>query len=372
MTSSIENLEFVSTDYQLILSETVAAFELESGAAVPPASMLAILLRIGAYREKLLRVLINETGKLCLLAGARSNALDFLGELVGCARLASEPASCDLSFVWASPLAVALEIPAGFRVQSGDGLVIFATTTDTTVSAGARGVTVSAECLTSGTAGNDYAAGTVNVLIDTLPITPQSVGNDAATAGGADTESDDHYRERIRLSAEASHGTAAAYKRLALDASTEVVDVAVLNIGPGEVGVYVIGADGAAVSSGGRSAVTTAVTADENRTLCDTVTVANATPVAFAVDVEIEFLEGKSALAGTSLDEAERLIAEWADVLKVTIGKDIVPEEIIALCQGLPGVYRVNVITPAYTVVAGSEVAQYTSISVTNAGETEA
>ncbi|MDT2242281.1 baseplate J/gp47 family protein [Paenibacillus larvae] len=69
------------------------------------------------------------------------------------------------------------------------------------IKAGKVSGTITTECSIAGDVGNGFLPGQLNVLVDPIPFI-QSVTNTTESAGGAEEETDDSYRERIRSAPE--------------------------------------------------------------------------------------------------------------------------------------------------------------------------
>jgi len=83
-------VKIVSDDPQAIAADLKSAYETATGRTVYPGQAEQMLIDICAYRESLCRAAINEAARQNLVAFARAPMLDYLGELVGVARLPGE------------------------------------------------------------------------------------------------------------------------------------------------------------------------------------------------------------------------------------------------------------------------------------------
>lgn len=82
--------KIVPDDPAAIAAELKAAYEAATGRTVYPGQAEQLLIDLCAYRESLCRAAINEAARQNLVAFARAPMLDYLGELVGVARLPGE------------------------------------------------------------------------------------------------------------------------------------------------------------------------------------------------------------------------------------------------------------------------------------------
>jgi phage-related baseplate assembly protein len=120
-------------------------------------------------------------------------------------------------------------IPAGLRV-TGDFVRYFLTDSTVVLYAGALSVEVTATAEEGGIDYNDMAPGTIETIVDVseVPLIDY-VTNTETTEGGADEESDEAYRERIREAENrlSTAGPAQAYKYWALSSNSLVSDAVV-------------------------------------------------------------------------------------------------------------------------------------------------
>ena len=83
-------VKLVDDDPLAIVDEMVARFQQDAGRTLYPAQIERLLIDQIAYREALVRAAINDVARQNLVAFARAPMLDYLGELVGVARLPGE------------------------------------------------------------------------------------------------------------------------------------------------------------------------------------------------------------------------------------------------------------------------------------------
>jgi len=127
----------------------------------------------------------------------------------GFARLGSTLSAGVVTFSRFTAGASPITIPAGTKVQTGDGAWQFVTTSAVTLAAGLTSAQASVTAVLGGAGGN-AAIGQVSVITSSLAGI-DTVTNAAAFVGGADAELDDAYRARFRVwLAGLSKGTKAA------------------------------------------------------------------------------------------------------------------------------------------------------------------
>lgn len=265
---------FIERDADQIVSEMVARYEELTGKTLQPAQPERLLLNTYAYRELLLRQGIQSAALQNLVDFSSAPVLDYLGALVGVTRLAAAPAECTIRFTLVAGRANPVTIPAGTRVSSVDGLAIFRTKEAANVAVGVNTVDVEADCDTPGVFGNGYAIGQISTILDPQAFIT-TASNLAATAGGADEETDDHLRDRIKLAPASfsNAGSAGAYKFWAKSANANIIDVAIHQPTPGTVSIYPLMASGEVTPDEVLTAVSEACNDEKIRPLTDTVEV---------------------------------------------------------------------------------------------------
>lgn len=174
---------------------------------------------------------LNDACRQKMLRYARGDTLDALGENLDCKRVDPAFATCTLKFSIGTAIATNIVIPAGVRVTS-DWTRYFETDETVVLAAGSTHVTVGATATEGGAAYNDIAIGEIKTIVDTseVPLV-DAVTNETATGGGAEKESDEAYRERIRNAdaATTTAGPAKAYRYWAIAASPLIADAVVEN-----------------------------------------------------------------------------------------------------------------------------------------------
>ena len=225
----MSELNFIETDAKKV-SDTILE-ELENGVNEPlfPGDERRI------YGETLAQVVVsvyntvNDACRQRMLRYARGSVLDAIGETRDVERRTPLTATTVLSFGVSEPAVSNIVIPAGLRV-TGDFVHYFTTDATVVLSAGLTAVEVTATAENGGEDYNDIAPGGINKIVDVsdVPLIDY-VTNTEATAGGADEEGDEPYRERIRVAENrlSTAGPAKAYKYWALSANSLVSDAVV-------------------------------------------------------------------------------------------------------------------------------------------------
>lgn len=223
------DLNFIETNAKEI-SESVLE-ELENGVNEPlyPGDERRI---VGDALAQVVVTVYNTVNDACrqkMLRYARGPVLDALGENRDVERRTPLPASTTLCFGVHEPVPSNIVIPAGLRV-TGDFVHYFMTDATVVLYAGALTVEVTATAENGGVDYNDISVGGIKTIVDVsdVPLIDY-VTNTETTAGGADEEGDEPFRERIREAENrlSTAGPAQAYKYWALSANSLVSDAVV-------------------------------------------------------------------------------------------------------------------------------------------------
>ncbi|HGE2150072.1 TPA: baseplate J/gp47 family protein [Pseudomonas aeruginosa] len=362
--------ELVKIDPAGIEADLIARYEAKSGKALYPAQIERLFIDQIAYAQSLVLSSIQHAGEQLLVRTSSAPTLDYLGELVGTARLLAQPARCRMLFSVPAPVAVPMLIQAGTRVGTSDARLVFRTDQDVTIATGQAQVRVTATCETTGTAGNGWAVGQIATLVS-LPADGLAARNETVTADGADEESDERYRERIILAPEAytNAGSRGAYRYHALAVHQSIIDVAVHGPEegqlPGHVALYPLTSAGMPTADL-LQRVESLVSGEKVRPLCDTVHVLVPSEVKYTIRAALTFYAGADRV--TAMATAQAAAEAYAADRRAGLGRDIVPEQLVAVLQA-PGVYRADVTEPAaLRVLSGNEWANCSSILLTDAG----
>jgi len=305
---------------------------------------------------------IDDAARRNLLAYARGDALDAIGDGRGAPRLQAAPARAIFRFALSAPQAGVTLIPAGTRVTP-DGALFFATDAALAIPAGQLAGDASATCLTPGAAGNGYEPGSVRIPVDLLPFVG-AVSNLDTTHGGADIEADDAYRERVRLSPArfSVAGPAAAYDYHARSASADVRDVSVTTISPGEVLLTLL-LPPEALPEDAIGAVYAACNARDVRPLTDLVTVRAAKPIPFDVDVTYYAPLDAEAVVVAAVEGPGGALDTYAEWQTSRIGRAINPDYLLMLLMQA-GAIRADIEAPAYEELGPTQVASLANVTI--------
>lgn len=360
---------FLHTDGEQIINEMVASYEDATGEILKPAQLERLMINVIAYREVVIRSQVNEAALSNLLAFSRAPVIDFLGQLVGVSRLLATSAGCTLKMTFEEGHGE-LVIASGIRVQSEDGLAIFITESDIILEEGVNEYEVAASATIAGKSGNGYAVGKIVNILDPQPYLLSATNLDV-TSGGADEEDDDGLRERIRLapSAFSNAGSEGSYKYFAKSANPGISDISIPNPTPvpGEVHIYVLMENGVIPGPEVLEQVYNTCNADKVRPLTDTVLVYAPEIIEYEINVDLTLLTG--SIASEIQDRVSDILEDFANERKQRIGLDIVRSKINQLVMSVPGMYDVDIISPAASITVNyNKVAVCTGVTVTIGG----
>lgn len=340
---------FLETSPAALVDDLVASFEATTGRTLYPAQVERLLVDLITYREALVRQAIQGAAEQSFVAFATGTFLESLGLLLGVSgRLPATAATTTWTITLTAAEAVDHVYAAGWTAMDPNGKA-WKTTADVTIPAGSLAASVAASAVDAGIAQNGIPAGSVFSPLEGTA----SVSNLTATAGGAEQETDDQLRTRI-LQAPFGFsvaGSAGSYRFHALGAHPSLIDVAVANIAPGQVGVYPLTKDGLP-SQAVMDAVTAALSAEDVRPLCDLVTVAPPTRLGFVLEANITvFSTADTATVQAAVEAAaEAYIADR----RVGLGRDLIASQVIKALS-LEGVYKVDLVAWADHVLGPSE-----------------
>lgn len=358
-----EEVKIVDEDVKAILAEAIADYEKRTGKTLQPAHIERSIIQTYAYREMLVRKGINEAFWQTFPQFATGLALDLCGEIMGCYRLANQPARTTVRFSIEGEHSQ-INIPKGTQIAVNENLY-FSTLVDVFIRATEQYVDIEAQANLSGSIGNGWEAGRLKTLKTAFNV-PLKVSNLDETAGGIDTESDDDYRKRILLAPEAftTCGTKAAYEYHTRSVSQYISDVAVLTPDGGQVEIVVLTKNGLPTPALLKQ-IQDYVADEKRRTLCDSVRVVAATEVSYQIEATLD-LFANVVDEKTVIHQAEQAIRYYLSS-RYELGLDVIPLAIASILR-VDGVYNVHLTKPSLTEISEREWANCTAIRL-NVGE---
>jgi phage-related baseplate assembly protein len=286
--------------------------------------------------------------------------LDELGSFHNTPRLQAKKATTVLKWSLSTAQPKSIMIAKGKRA-SPDGVLYFITSEDLVIPSGQMSGTVIAEALEAGAEYNNFAPGQIKIIVDPIPYVT-SVENTTESDGGADTEDDDSYRERIRLAPESYSvaGPEGAYIYWAKTADANIEDVSVTSPTPGAVKITVLMKDRDAPSQETLDKVLAAASDKNVRPLTDNVTASGATDVPY--DINLTYFISKvrkenEASICAAVESIGGIIDQYKNWQSGKLGRAINPDYLRQLIFNV-GVFRVDLTSPVYTDVNLDQVAK--------------
>ncbi|ETR66680.1 MAG: baseplate J family protein, partial [Candidatus Magnetoglobus multicellularis str. Araruama] len=212
--------------YADILNELKDAYHSATGKILYPSDDITFLLEIIAYQRMVLEYGIMHESKQNLLAYAKGYRLDHIAAMNGLTRLEATCAVSTFRFQFVAHDNNVIVIPKQFQIAKDD--VIFQTTHDHLVAIDQTTADIKLQCTQAGTIGNGYIAGEINQIVQPMPFLSQAE-NITVSAGGAEKEADEAFRNRIQFFPESisAAGPEKAYIFMTKSCHPDVVDVSV-------------------------------------------------------------------------------------------------------------------------------------------------
>lgn len=372
---NLPEINFVTTDKDAVEKEIFALYTSVTGRTLTPADPIRLFLLVITNIVILLLNRINDTGKQNLLAYARGDNLDHIGIALGVERLQAIGAVTTMKLTASMARPEGIAIPKGTRFTSGDG-AFFALTEPYYLSATQTTISVKAVCTEASAKGNGYPVGSITTLVDPIPYIA-SVTNITISEGGADTETDDAFRERIREAPESFScaGAEGAYEFFTKKASALISSVKVVSPKPGDVVVYPGLVSGEIAKEEILKLVETALTDKKVRPLTDNVSVKAPVAKNYSINLQYYIDSDNAYYADTIKTRVDEAVIDYVKWQSAKVGRDIIPSELIRRVMEA-GAKRVTVTSPTFTVIKDGrkedgyevELAQCTGKTITYGG----
>ncbi len=372
---NLPEINFVTTDKDAVEKEIFALYTSVTGRTLTPADPIRLFLLVITNIVILLLNRINDTGKQNLLVYARGDNLDHIGIALGVERLQATGAVTTMKLTASMARPEGIAIPKGTRFTSGDG-AFFALTEPYYLSATQTTISVKAVCTEASAKGNGYPVGSITTLVDPIPYIA-SVTNITISEGGADTETDDAFRERIREAPESFScaGAEGAYEFFTKKASALISSVKVVSPKPGDIVVYPGLASGEIAKEEILKLVESALTDKKVRPLTDNVSVKAPTAKNYSIDLQYYIDSDNAYYADTIKTRVDETVTDYIKWQSAKVGRDIIPSELIRRVMEA-GAKRVTVTSPTFAVIKDGrkedgyqvELAQCTGKTITYGG----
>ena len=362
--SALPAVSFAPLSAQEVEQEIITTYERISGLSLYPGDPVRLLLESLAYTISIQSGLIDLAAKQNLLAFSAGAHLDHLGALMGTPRLEASSSRTTLRFSIGQTLDFSVLIPAGTRVCTTDRAVTFATDAGAEIVAGALSADVAATADVAGTAANGLLPGQVASLVDPLAYVV-SARNQVLSMGGADVETDEHYRTRIQLAPESytCAGSEGSYRYHVLAVHRDIAEVAVWCPEPGRVDIRPVLQGGEMPSPTLLDEIAARVSADTVRPLTDTVTVAAPEVIPFNVRGGWYLRRADSALSGSIAASVSAALEAYRMWQRSKPGRDINPDDLVYRLKAA-GAKRVVLSEPAFTPLEPWQIAREGTLSL--------
>lgn len=293
--------------------------------------------RAFSYRELYLRAFFNSLAKAFFLSTASGADLDNLAEtLYGLYRLKGAKPYADMEFSLTFSLPYDVLIPAGFELVDKTGSHFAKLFDDVVIKAGETSTTGKIELQ------EEIAYSKVKTEIQVSPLPYVQVKQLTDFINGSNPESDEEFKERIRVSFtnKSTAGSALTYKSFALSADERIKEVKVLSPSAGVVDVVYYSPESDEIM---QERIENTLNADDVRPLTDLVQVKKANEVLFDVEAELSIKSNTDAVSvyNTAIESLKQLY--------FTIGEDVSIAKIIDALM-VAGVEDVSLTNPASNI----------------------
>jgi phage-related baseplate assembly protein len=371
--SDLPEVSFAEKDINKILSDMISGYEqayFEQTGEVKklyPGDPIRIFLYSQALRELKLRVMIDDAAKQNLLKYARGDNLKNLGAFSRTEQFEAEYAIVTMKFNLSVARPTDEIIPAGTRVSPGND-IYFEVQEDTVVTAGATSIEFVTKCLQAGEIGNGFMPGQINILVDPIPWIG-SVTNIDESAGGAELEDEDSYRNRIHLAPEGFSvaGPDGAYEYFVRQYSSLIHDVKIDSPSDGVVDIRVLLQNGELPDQTFLDGLIEHLSAKDKRPLTDKVQASGPNIVNYDINLTY-YIRSEDSIAENDIKaKVEAAIEEYKVWQRSRIGRDINPSELITKIR-IAGAKRVEIVSPTYTAIGGYDLGVANLSTVTYGG----
>ncbi|MDO5674777.1 MAG: baseplate J/gp47 family protein [bacterium] len=364
----LPDIAFCETDTRKVEAAIITGYEEAAGVTLYPGDPVRLFMEGVAFLIAQQNVLIDFTGKQNLLHYAVDGYLEHLGNYLHTYRLKPQAARATFAVTLASVRTEALHIPQGIRIRAGNS-VVFATVEELIIPAGELSGLVDGVCETEGVQGNGFLPGQIRQLVDPVAHV-RSVVNTTESRGGMDMEDDEGLRGRIALAAEAygSAGSLDAYRYHVKSVHQGIIDEAIWQPEPGEVYIAPLMVGGELPSDEVIKAVHDHLVRDDIRPFTDLPTVVKPTVIKGSVSLRYYILVSYAARSTAIIAQVNAAVEAYIAWQRAVLGRDVLPSKLIEFIQGVEGIQRVEVESPAFMPLDPWEVAHLAVSEVSYGG----
>ncbi|PKL00074.1 MAG: hypothetical protein CVV56_08140 [Tenericutes bacterium HGW-Tenericutes-1] len=370
---NVPDISFVNKDVETLLSEMISEYEQAYLQQTGETKTLAqgdpvrIFIYSQALRIYAAYQLIDYSAKQNLLKYAEGDYLDNIGVRIGALRLQASSAISKVRFTLSATQINTVPIPKGTRVSTSTS-IFFATEEYAEILPGDLYADVNIQCSISGSIGNGFTSGQINVLVDPIGFI-QSVSNITTSQGGTDIESDEAFRNRIVIKPESFSvaGPSGAYEYFAKQYNQSIIDVMVSSPLPGQVDVRFILENGEIPNETLLTEVESYLSNKTRRPLTDQVIVGAPNQVSYDIDVTYYIRKSDVVLISDIQVAIENAKSEFIIWQKSKISRSINPDELLYRLINA-GAKRVVINEPQYYALLETQVAIENNINFVYGG----
>nr|WP_295277635.1 baseplate J/gp47 family protein [uncultured Blautia sp.] len=316
-------LHFIECDPEKLWDKMIENYVNEGGDILYPGDEKEMLLR--SVQADIVQVSASVDNALLMMTLRKATGifLDVYGERNNCNRIEASTATATVQII-TNATGKSQTLPAG-TAMTHDGEIYYLLTDDITLTGYEQTITANIIADREGLAGNALPNGAEMVLAITNSAINSIVTTSAAT-GGNEEEEDEAYRERIRKHGLTSvtTGPYQQYESIAEGVSSAIIDAKALNLGGGNVGVYLILSDESSQNNILQNVLDT-LSSKNVRPLNDHVTVHMATKVNYTINVQ--YTSDNSSSTTEAITQAVHDYKDWQDH---TIGRAFNPDRLMA------------------------------------------
>lgn len=313
-----------------------------------------------------LKQYINTKGRLNFLKYMYGEFLDNAAVLRGITRNPATYAKVTLRFTASEVSESAIGIPGGTQCCTDEG-VTFQTDEYVEIPPGETTVDVLATAIEPGTSSNDIYSGLIINIVDPVPYI-ESVQNIEKSKGAVDIESDDDFTLRIFKSPShySSAGPVSAYEYFVKQHRPDIKSLKVTSSSACAVIIMFILNDDSLPTATDIAELTNFINNSEIKPLTDTVTVQAPTNTNYNINLTYYINSSQASQAASIQAAVNNAITDYKEWQRY-IGRDINPSELIKRIIAA-GAKRVELTSPAFTVIDDSHVPKINTETLTYGG----
>ena len=367
--SVIDDIDIESIKKEMI-ADYEQLFKEETGQDITLYPADADRLKLSVVANKLLQAYqcIEKGFRMNFLKYAYGDYLEHLGAYKKTFKQETSAAITVLRFYLDEPRTQVTAIPGGKRVTAGDN-VFFETEDYAEIIAGELYTDITAVCTTSGSIGNGYLPGQLNMLADRIPYIVR-VENITASEGGSDEESDSDYRERIFMapSGYSTAGPEDAYIYWVKQYNSALIeDVKVNTTQDAVVDIRVILKNGELPSEAFITGLTEYLSESAIRPMTDKVIIAAPDVVNYTLDFTYYIGRSNRENVEAIQNAAQEAMNAYVIWQKTHIGTDINTDVLVEFLRAA-GIKRVEIRNPSYTHIGNLQIAVAENINMLYGG----